>query len=307
MAKKEKEMNDTAFLVRHFIENFDQTFKGVHILTTTLRNVRNDRIPPTYRDIFESYQALKVKRKWPNNKVMIEKEFIWKNPYLDWDKQNNYDLEGIRAGVLQIRDLWDKDRNTWHTAEHIASKVYHRCGKQKVESVQRKLNNLKGQIPIQIQNILRDTHSPNDPGYITILDIFCIKKSDTKTKNIYCKLLRKENPILEQNRITPMNTLGFYNKDLTEEMTTKFWNMLMKSDVDNKVKEIQWKITNQCIILNDILKQWGLVEDDSCTFCQNSQENLQHILLQCNISKLFWGWIMRNLTIDISLDKRFKT
>ena len=71
------------------------------------------------------------------------------------------------------------------------------------------------------------------------------------------------------------------------------------------MKETQLKITHNCIVLNDALKEWELLMINKCTFCHNHREKLKHILLDCNITKLFWNWILVNRNIRITLDEKF--
>ena len=84
MSLEEKERNDTTALVNSFIGSFEERFKGVHILTTTLSHVRNEN--PTYieREIcIYPERAQGLERKWAYTITGIKKAFLWQNPILD--------------------------------------------------------------------------------------------------------------------------------------------------------------------------------------------------------------------------------
>ena len=305
MSNKPNDQNDTSILVRYFIENFDQTFQGLQVLTTSLLNVRNNRVPPIYQDIFEAWKNLGLERKWANTKRGIGNEFLWLNPFLQWNDHSTYDLDWIRKGITQIRDLWDNDRNTWHTPEYIANKVYQHRGREFIRQIRKKIDTLKSLLPEEITDRLANRILEDDGERNTMIqDLYVLNKLDYQAKKLYARLLLKENPFVTRTEINFRDIHGI-EPDLASKLNRKWWNTLWKSKAENKMKEIQWKITHNCIVLNDILKEWDLIDHDECTFCHDNTENLKHIILECNITKAFWTWVFDNRNVRTNLDEEF--
>ena len=54
------------------------------------------------------------------------------------------------------------------------------------------------------------------------------------------------------------------------------------------VQCFQFKILNDILFLNTRLAKIGRIQSDLCTFCQTSQETLEHFFYQCSFSAEFW-------------------
>jgi len=56
------------------------------------------------------------------------------------------------------------------------------------------------------------------------------------------------------------------------------------------------------------LLQWNIVESDVCTFCNEQIETLPHLLVECEVVKLFWTdlklWLYERTDILVDLNVR---
>ena len=55
------------------------------------------------------------------------------------------------------------------------------------------------------------------------------------------------------------------------KVTEKWWSRFWKSKVESKMKETQWKVTHDCIVLNDTLKEWELLMITNVHFVINTR------------------------------------
>ena len=62
-----------------------------------------------------------------------------------------------------------------------------------------------------------------------------------------------------------------------------------------KLREFQYKILHSTLITNEKLYQWGMIENNSCTFCHNFTETILHLFLECEVSRGLWNDIAEYL------------
>lgn len=87
---------------------------------------------------------------------------------------------------------------------------------------------------------------------------------------------------------------------------TKIWSLLWTSYVDNKGKEILWKLSHRVLTTKCYLSSWGMNIDTKCPFC-NKREDMHHALIGCHRCHTAWEQMQRLLqkiagsTIPINL------
>ena len=61
-----------------------------------------------------------------------------------------------------------------------------------------------------------------------------------------------------------------------------------------KTQELQYRILNNYLNTNVRLKKFGIIDDDSCSFCKQLPETLEHLFITCKYVQKFWkdlfGW-----------------
>ena len=62
-----------------------------------------------------------------------------------------------------------------------------------------------------------------------------------------------------------------------------------------KLREFQYKILHSTLITNEKLYQWGMIENNICTFCHNFTETILHLFLECDVSRGLWNDIAEYL------------
>ena len=76
---------------------------------------------------------------------------------------------------------------------------------------------------------------------------------------------------------------------LTHDLPWKDIYLLSRSvTLDSKMREFQYKVLSRILYANKALHKMGIVNSPACTFCQVSDESLEHLFLHCPISSVFW-------------------
>ena len=70
------------------------------------------------------------------------------------------------------------------------------------------------------------------------------------------------------------------------------------------MREFQYKFLGRILYANKALHRMGIVNSPACTFCQVSDESLEHLFLHCPTSSVFWFSVAKWLksfftTIDV--------
>ena len=56
-----------------------------------------------------------------------------------------------------------------------------------------------------------------------------------------------------------------------------------------KLRDFQYRVLNSILVTNDKLSRWGIINDESCSFCHSTPESIMHLLRECEISKRLWS------------------
>ena len=80
-----------------------------------------------------------------------------------------------------------------------------------------------------------------------------------------------------------------------EREIQKIYTIAIHSEVDNRKKELQFKILNKILAVGSYLKKVRLVEDDACKYCKTKPETIRHLFSDYPRAKMFWdkfqkGW-----------------
>lgn len=92
----------------------------------------------------------------------------------------------------------------------------------------------------------------------------------------------------------------------------EIYSLPSKVLMDTKSREFQYKILNRYLTTNSFLHKIGLIASPLCTFCGLESESLEHLLITCSFTSVFWldfiDWC-RNINIVLEelsdIDKLF--
>ena len=84
----------------------------------------------------------------------------------------------------------------------------------------------------------------------------------------------------------PPRITKYTNLDNTE--WSKHYKIALTIPIDTKTREFQFKFLHDILVNNYWLKKWGLAENDLCTFCKTSREDIMHLFWHCEHVQKFW-------------------
>ena len=104
----------------------------------------------------------------------------------------------------------------------------------------------------------------------------------TSSKEVYWDLIRKiEKPPVSKSKYKQL----FPTHDLPWK---DIYLLPISVTLDSKMREFQYKVLSRILYANKALHSMGIVNSPACTFCQESDESLEHLFLHCPTSRVFW-------------------
>lgn len=293
---------NSLILGKHFLQNFDKTFTGLSVLTTNLRNVRNDRIPIFYQDIVTTWQTLKYKRKFPSAEAILN-EFLFANPVFMGNGDTLYYLNWIQNGMLKVRDIWTNRRLA--TVYELMRK--HNIPERDKERLTVQYQNIKNAIPQALITILQriddDGVQIDQNAIIDIKELFQVNKESLQSKQIYERLMYVKLQGFQRG-YQVLDNAGVDEDRINLEELEAWWNKLYKSDLDNKSKEFQWRVSNKALYTLPILHGIDPEISSLCVLCKHSEETVDHLFAKCTKIIPFWEWIFAELGFHTELSDK---
>ena len=107
-----------------------------------------------------------------------------------------------------------------------------------------------------------------------------ILKNESGAKRLYTILNKNnEKPSVKAKWGIKLNTIINENE----------WNCIFELPFlitnDVKVQWFQYRIIHRILGTNSLLNKMKIIDDPLCTFCKQSEENLEHLFWECQISK----------------------
>ena len=78
------------------------------------------------------------------------------------------------------------------------------------------------------------------------------------------------------------------NNNNTNNINNNYNNLPRRATLDSKTREFQYKLLHRIVYTNKSLSKMGLVPSPMCSFCEKSEESLEHLFIYCDTSKDFW-------------------
>ena len=90
------------------------------------------------------------------------------------------------------------------------------------------------------------------------------------------------------------STKSAYNwLNRTQQIETTFQGQwIWKIDTLPKIINFLWLCMHNSLPVRAVLARRGILQDSSCPLCNNSQETIRHLLIECVVAKDFWHRIM---------------
>ena len=87
------------------------------------------------------------------------------------------------------------------------------------------------------------------------------------------------------------------NRMFTLEECEEFYCSIYTSPSSTKFRDFHYRLLNRALVTNIELNQWKIIPSNLCTICNERPETAMHLLLTCEISKIFWNTFLQHLSI----------
>ena len=94
----------------------------------------------------------------------------------------------------------------------------------------------------------------------------------------------------------------------TTENEWKTYHSYITNIKEIKLRDFQYKINNKILVTNSFLRKINRIDSGLCTYCNEKEEKIFHLFLECRIVNQFWNqlknWLETNTNINFSLERR---
>ena len=217
-------------------------------------------------------------------------EIIWFNSNIRVNNQVVFHKYMYNKGIVQVKDLI-KENGSFYTYEEL--RTHYRLTAN--------INFLEYySITQAIRHVFKEKLIQHSQNTLTKLDK--VMNKEKVSKYIY-------NSMLTASTTFPEKAWAFHNRSLSINMSREVYissfELMYESLSTTKLIDFQFRLLHNIITTNIQLKQWGLKDDDKCTFCNSQPETTIHLFLKCNFSGNIWNelydYIARHSGTRISL------
>jgi hypothetical protein len=236
-------------------------------------------IPRFYTKIHDSY--MKYFKKKPECLDEILDESLWLNENIKMNKEYIYIKEWEQKNIQKIRDLFD-DFGNLLLHDQLISK--YNISTNFLHTLQ-----IRKSIPIEwIKKIKNTQHKLSPKNYELNIKINNKTRilNTASSKDFYWH-------IINLNHHTPTciqkwaETYKSLDKTYNQEWKNIF-NLTFKICRETKLQSFQYRILHRTIPCNKWLFNIKIRDSDTCSFCKNESDTVQHFFLLCDNVNHFW-------------------
>ncbi len=284
---REKGNSDWISLGNYFLMNYSPYFHDLEVLLINFYiQGKNNKVPPFYEDMINTWQEVKFERCMPNLST-FRRMYLWYDRFLF--KTERDDFEFMSLGIYKVDDIFDIVRKEIIDCTTFVQKFCSRISRQeKVDRLRARFSIIRGELANMLQKV--GFQDGNKIGLSKIEDFFIIEKQSLEAKNLYWRL--RNNKIYVDYKVRKYLSFA-----LSDNFFHKFYNTLRESDLDNKTKSLNWLISWNGVLTGSTTKNWFVEENGQCKICKGSEETLFHLFLKCDMVKEFWRWLDEKLGI----------
>ena len=271
-----KYLDNTDRLWKHTFEYFCKK-KNLNIYLRS--NFELKELPDTLPDYYTNSIRVwsEMTRQKANTQENLDKDqYIWYNKKIKIGGSTVYNSNLFRAGLWQVSDLFD-DNIT------IPFSVW----------VERGANEADQMVWLGIVKILKRIFLLPVSKLIHIecgIEDASIHKVTQKhikdfLRNVkYAKIKDKD----EKYKLKANNLYG----PVENEQWCDIFQLVHNAPVDNKIKELQYKIIMRFIPTNYLLYKMKKINSPNCTFCMLAQQTIEHLFYHCVCVKNLWMYVL---------------
>ena len=232
-------------------------------------------IPKYYQDSILNWSSVSCQT--ASNDQCKSNSYIWYNRHITVGGKTLYNNNLFSIGLWVINDLFENNRiipfNVWKVrgATELDRLTY-----SAIISIIQKLE-------------IIDDLTTTPCGIINEGKVIAIQK--VNQKHIKTWLANEKYSLLnDSDKIYKKfsNLIG----PVTDEEWNHVFNTVQETWVDNKTKELQYKILMRFFPTNSLLYKMKKIQSPSCTFCGFQLESIEHLFFHCVYVNNLWSYVL---------------
>ena len=234
-------------------------------------------LPKFYQECLCEWVSDNVDISGPSSYSQVLNEIIWNNKFIRINDRPLYRTKIINKGILKLGDILTSDckLKSWELTKIV--------GLTNAEYFL--LMGICNAIPKDWMNLLKSQSVlPSDPSSSNTLGsadppqrISLSASSRWIYWNLVGNIRKKPTAESKYEDLFSMHGLQWEQVYLLPRRPT----------LDSKTREFQYKLLHTIIYTNKSLSKMGLVPSPMCSFCEKSEDSLEHLFIYCDTSKDF--------------------
>ncbi len=275
-------------LPRMYFKSMDTKYGDTYYV---LKACKNCKMPEFYKECIEALSTLTKHEDLPDSSVKILSQYLWGNPNITIKEEPLHDPIWCREGIKYVCDLFS---NTGEIKRDYINKTISNKG-----SIILKLNKLIAAIPKIWKEVLTMEQGGNDQSLKEqgIHNMFCLTV-EGESVDINGLSLKKLKQIL-----VPKLCVSVCEQYWQDKFGDIEWNdvydIYNNPLLERKIKEFNWKILNKCLSTENRIKYFA-ESDGVCKLCSIEDENVEHMLFNCDALGEYWSCVFRLLKCVLS-------
>lgn len=212
--------------------------------------------------------------------------YIWNNENILHQKKSLFYQKWFDNGIIYVNQLLNTERQLLRYEECLC--------KFQFPITLKEYAIVFSAIPSGILQLLRGSTSSNEAQINTSIFIETI---DVTKKQCSNKFIRNS----LQTTSIPRGQF-YWNSMYNDINWNKAWLVGERFCINNKIKEVSFKIMHNIYPTKKILEKFKFNTDLTCVFCQQEEETVQHLFCKCMYVKLFWTDIQQFIRTTIGQD-----
>ena len=217
----------------------------------------------------------------PQNSQEIANEVIWFNSHITTDGKTWFKEECITQGITWLKDLLNPDGDGeffqyMELRQRYDCKIDWLTYSRLIESIPHRWRNSLTEGVILTENEVSSNHT-----------LVC--NSEKPANVIYKSLISRGEPLNKYKARWEEK----YDIILDDEEYLQSFQQLYKLTNITKYRDFQYRLLLGKIPTNKDLKHWKLSNNDTCTFCNENEESIMHLLHSCQFSMRVLKFVLR--------------
>ena len=230
----------------------------------------------------------------PTKHVEVLYQPIFYNSHIKINNIPYFDGQYHSKGIKRIVDIIDNDGNILNFND-----LSEKYGINNSIASLMVYNSIVSAIPQSWKQIIKNKRIQHQQGKISNLEQ--INKVFKVTKLVYEALIKTGSqcpPHITQKWSVDLN------KEVTDDIVSKAFVAINSTTIIPKLREFQYRLLHRNLITNKLLSQWRIKESDLCTFCNEEEESLFHLLWDCTFAFQAWqklfNWLHDKTNVNIN-------